>query len=350
MPALAPCALNVALILFALAAWATGVNVAVAMSVAVLVGGAVQLAMQQRPLGRTGFAWRGDWALGDPGVKRVGRLMLPTVLGAAVYQINIVLITLLASFLPVGSISYLYYADRLVQLPLGVVAQAVSTAALPNLSALAADRDEAGFAKTLDSALGFSMFLALPATAGLLALSQTIIATLFGHGEFDRTAVLASSEALLAFGVGLPAIAFYRPLVSAFYALENSRTPVRIAILCMVVNVLAGWGLMQGMAHAGLALAVSIAAWLNGALLTVALSRKLGRTPGLTRSVGLSLVLSVALYAGVRLTAGWGWPALVIIPAWAVAYIGAARALGVEEAHMAVGFARRLRDKVRRRG
>ena len=143
-PALAPCALNISLIGSALIGYFTGNSVALFMAWGVLIGGVLQWLLQQPYLKRIGLSWRGKRSLDDPGVKRMGKLMLPTVLGAAVYQINVALGTLLASFLPVGSVSYLYYADRLVQFPLGVFGIAVGTAALPSLAALCVDGREQG--------------------------------------------------------------------------------------------------------------------------------------------------------------------------------------------------------------
>lgn len=144
-------------------------------------------------------------------VARMGLLMLPTVFGAAVYQLNILLGTLLASFLPVGSVSYLYYADRLVQFPLGVFGIAVSTAALPSLAKLAAKNEMKEYDKALSLALGLTLFIALPAAAGLVALAQPVIALLFERGAFTAEAVTATAQALVAYSAGLPFIALSPP-------------------------------------------------------------------------------------------------------------------------------------------
>ena len=168
----------------ALAAVWLGLSVPYLLAVGVLVGGALQLLMQVPYLRRFGFAWRGAWSWRHQGVLRTGRLMLPTVFGAAVYQVNILLGTVLASLLTAGSISWLYYADRLVQFPLGVFGVAVSQAALPSLSGLAAEDDMAGFQDALNASLRLTLFICLPATAGLVALAWPIVDVLFGRGAF----------------------------------------------------------------------------------------------------------------------------------------------------------------------
>ena len=338
-PALAPCVLNVTLIVAALAGYWSGGDVAVAMSWGVLVGGVLQWVAQQWALRSRGFSWHGPWAWKHQGVQRVGRLMLPTVFGAAVYQINILLSTLLASFLPVGSVSYLYYADRLVQFPLGIFGIAVGTAALPSLARLAADKAMDDFRQALDSALGLTVFIAFPSSAGLIALAGPIIQLLFERGAFAADAAASTSAALVAYGAGLPAIALVRPLVSAFYALEDTKTPVKIAFVCMVVNVGLGYALMQNMAHVGLALAVSISGWLNAGLLLFFLFRQIGNFCArtvftLTVSFGLSLCIGL----GAWMSTAWGMVlALGLIPAWVAGYLVLGSVLRMSEARMLLG-------------
>ena len=197
-PALAPCVLNVCLIATGLGAVFLHLSVPHALAWAVLVAGVLQWLLQQPFLRGIGFSWRGPWAWRDPGVVRAARLMVPTLFGAAVYQLNIVLGTVMASFLAEGSISYLYYADRVVQFPLGVFGVAVSTAALPSLAALAVQGEGEEFKRTLNAGLKLSLFICLPATAGLLALSEPVTRLLFGRGAFDPAAVAATSQAMMA--------------------------------------------------------------------------------------------------------------------------------------------------------
>lgn len=341
-PAFAPCLLNIGFITFGLAGWALGWNVAYCLAWGVLASGLGQWLFQQPYLARVGFSWRGKWRWKDPAVLRMGRLMLPSVFGSAVYQINLLLGTLLASFLPVGSISYLYYADRLVQFPVGVFGLAVSTAALPSLSRLCAQGRMDEFESVVRSAMRLSLFISLPAMAGLIALAGPLIGLLFGRGAFGPEAVHSTAAALVAYGVGLPAIALVRPLVGAFYALEDTRTPVLVATLCVAVNVLLGWTLMGAMAHVGLALAVSVASFVNVGLLSLLLRR---RTSFWALQPGPALkcmAASLAIGLGAWATSGTHLAWALLIPFWAALYFGLARLLGLEEARM-------LLDAVHRR-
>ena len=333
-PALAPTVLNVSLIGSALIGHFFGLNVAYSMAYGVLVGGAGQLLLQQPFLASTGFSWRGPWAWKNKGVARLGLLMLPTVFGAAVYQINILMGTLLASFLPVGSVSYLYYADRLVQFPLGVFGIAVSTAALPSLAKLAAKGEFEEYDKALTLSLGLTLFIALPAAAGLIGLATPVISLLFERGAFTAEAVVATSKALIAYSVGLPFIALSRPLVAGFYALEDTKTPVKIAVVCLIVNVGAGVLLMQTMAHVGLALAVSISSFLNFGCLHVLLARKRRKALLPTASALKTLILSVLIGIGAYVTASWHPWWLLLIPVWVALYVGLAYLFRMNEARM----------------
>lgn len=345
-PAFAPCLLNIGFIAAALIGWHMGWNVAYALAWGVVASGLAQWLFQQPFLARLGFSWRGPWRWMDPAVLRMGKLMLPSVLGSAVYQINLLLGTLLASFLPVGSISYLYYADRLVQFPVGVFGLAVSTAALPSLSRLAAAGQMDEFQGVIRSSMRLSLFISLPAMAGLIALAAPLIGLLFGRGAFGSEAIHATATALVAYGVGLPAIALVRPLVGAFYALENTRMPVLVAAFCVVVNIVLGFVLMQFMAHAGLALAVSIASYANVGLLSWLLRRRLGQWPmelaPTLKCAAASLVMGLGAWA----TAGTHYVWALLIPAWAVAYFGLARLFGLSEARqLAEALGRRLRRR-----
>lgn len=345
-PAFAPCLLNIGFIVSALIGWHMGWNVAYALAWGVLASGLAQWLFQQPYLARLGFSWRGPWRWLDPAVLRMGRLMLPSVLGSAVYQINLLLGTLLASFLPVGSISYLYYADRLVQFPVGVFGLAVSTAALPSLSRLAAADQMDEFQAVIRSSMRLSLFISLPAMAGLMALAAPLIGLLFGRGAFGPEAINATASALVAYCVGLPAIALVRPLVGAFYALENTRLPVLVAAVCVVVNLALGYTLMQFMAHAGLALAVSVASYVNVGLLAWLLRRRLGQWPMQLAPTLKCAAASLLMGLGAWATAGTQFVWALLIPAWALVYFGLARAFGLSEARqLAEGLGRRLRRR-----
>jgi putative peptidoglycan lipid II flippase len=346
-PAFAPCILNIGFIAAALIGWKLGANVAYALAWGVLVSGLGQFLFQQPFLLRLGFTWRGPWRWLDPAVLRMGKLMLPSVLGSAVYQINLLLGTLLASYLPVGSISYLYYADRLVQFPVGVFGLAVSTAALPSLSRLAAAGDMDEFRGVIRTSMRLSLFISLPAMAGLIALATPLIGLLFGRGAFGPQAVAATAGALVAYGVGLPAIALVRPLVGAFYALENTRMPVLVAAFCVLVNIVLGFTLMQFFAHIGLALAVSTASYLNVGLLSLLLRRRLGHWPmqlaPTLKCAAASLLMGGMAFAASGTHLLWA----ILIPVWAVVYFILAGLFGLSESRQLVGaLGRRLRRRI----
>ncbi|MFP4672543.1 MAG: murein biosynthesis integral membrane protein MurJ [Desulfohalobiaceae bacterium] len=333
-PALAPALLNVVLILGALLGLAWGWSLPYVLAWGVLAAGLAQLLFQLPFMARQGFVWRGAWSWRHPGVRRIGLLMLPTVLGAAVYQINILVNTMLASLLVQGSISYLYYADRLVQFPLGVFGVALSTAALPSLSSLVSAGREQEFTQTLNMTLGLNLFISLPAAAGLIGLAEPLIQTLFARGEFGEPAVAATAWALVGYSLGLPAFCCVRSLVSAFYALQDTKTPVLVASLCLVLNICLGLLLMQFIAHTGLALAVALSSWANILLLGYFLGRKKGTWFLLEGKFWGMAGLSLALGLGTFGTSSWGWPSLVLIPVWAGAYLLLALALGMPEARL----------------
>jgi putative peptidoglycan lipid II flippase len=347
-PAMATSELNTVLILGALASLVLKVEPSIGLAWSVLAGGLGQWFMQQPYIRRRNLRWIGPWSWRDKGVSRMARLMLPTTFGAAIYQLNIMLSTLLASFLPQGSISYLYYADRLVQFPLGLFGAAVGTVALPSLAKLAAAGQIKEFTESLNSSIRLTAFICLPAAAGLIGLATPMVAVLFGRGAFTHAAALATSRALLAYGVGLPAFACVRPVVAAYFALGDTKTPVWVGAVCLVVNIGLGATLMFPLAHSGLALASSISSWVNFLLLAKLLKRRLGSNwvkPGRTTwvSLGLSLLIGVASYAFSGIGA---WSLVLIIPLAAV-YMALAYALRIEEAVMLGEFlGRRLTKKI----
>lgn len=348
-PAVAPCILNLGLIIAGLSAMALGWDVALALAWGVCLAGLGQWMLQQPYLRRFGLSWRGPADLRHPGVKRVGKLMLPTVFGAAVYQINILIGTLLASLLTAGSISYLYYADRLVQLPLGVFGVALSTAALPSLSQLYASQDHDGFRRTLNTTLSMTLFVCLPSAAGLAGMSLPIIDAVFGRGAFGDEAVRATAWALVGYSLGLPAFACVRPLLSAFYAMEDTRSPVLVAALCLVINVALSLLLMRHLAHVGLALATALSSWVNVLFLGAILRRRLGPWlavgPQLARMTALSAVLGGAALG----TSLLGKTALLLIPGLAALYGLTALKWNIDEARMTWQLITKLRQTYQRR-
>lgn len=207
-------------------------------------------------------------------VRLLGRRILPVVFGASLYQINLLIGTILATYISDGAVSYLYYADRVTQLPLGVVGVAVGTALLPLLSRQlkAGQLNEAHASQ--NRGLEFSLLLTLPAAAACLIIPEALIRVLFERGAFGAEATLATAAALQAYAVGLPAYVLIRVLTPGFFAREDTSTPVRIAALSMVVNIVLNLIFMRFWGHVGIALASALSAWLNTALLAVVLHRR----------------------------------------------------------------------------
>ncbi|GAB6094625.1 murein biosynthesis integral membrane protein MurJ [Desulfatiferula olefinivorans] len=311
-PALSPVLLNVVMILALL----IGVRLSddpvfriKALAWGVIVGGLVQLILQIPFLIRLGYRFRGP--LFHPGLIRIGRMMLPSVLGAGVYQVNIVVGTVLASLLIEGSISWLYYADRVFQFPLGLFAVSMGTAVLPTLSRQAAMDDLEGLKDTFARGLSFVFFITLPACAGLVALSEPIVGVLFLRGEFGPADLVMTARALVFYALGLCAVSAVRIAAPVFYARHDARTPVTVAIVAILGHVVLSVLLMGPMGHAGLALATSLSALINAALLVRALRRALGPLGG--RAIALSFCRSLAgalsMGLGVYGLAGYLFPA-----------------------------------------
>ncbi|NQT10719.1 MAG: murein biosynthesis integral membrane protein MurJ [Desulfobacteraceae bacterium] len=275
-PALAPVFLNIAMIcsVFFISPYMS--DPVTGLAIGVLIGGVLQLALQIPFLIKKGLYFLQRVKIFHPGLKRIGLLMLPAVFGAAVYQINILVSTLLASLLPEGSVSYLYYADRLVQFPLGIFAIATATAILPSISRQASSGDLEAVKDTFAHAMKLVLFITIPSMVGLIILREPIVALLFKRGVFDSKATQLTAYALLYYGIGLWAFSGVRIVVSTFYALQDTRTPVRMAVISIIANIVLGIILMGPLAHGGLALATSLASMLNFGLLIRALKIKLG--------------------------------------------------------------------------
>ncbi|MCX7634626.1 MAG: murein biosynthesis integral membrane protein MurJ [Syntrophales bacterium] len=275
-PALSPVVLNISMIVCALALKDLFAEPIFALAVGVMIGGVLQLVMQWPFLIRLGVRLRPNFSFRHPGVRRIGALMLPAAFGAAIYQINIFIATILASLLPEGSVSYLYYADRIVELPLGVFAIAVGTAALPSLSTQAAKGDIEDFKRTVSFSLRLILFITLPATAALIVLRQPIISVLFQRGAFDAAATVKTADALLYYTLGLWAFSTIRVVVSAFYSLQDTRMPMKAAVVALVINAVSSVVLMFPLQHGGLALATSLASAVNVTMLFLVLRRRIG--------------------------------------------------------------------------
>jgi putative peptidoglycan lipid II flippase len=302
-PALAPVFLNLAMIAALLFIAPSMKTPTVGLAIGVVVGGVLQLVLQIPFLLNRGMHLGLKWELNHPALKRIGALMVPTIFGSAIYQINQLVGTLLASLLREGSVSYLYYADRLVQFPLGVFAIAISTAVLPSLSREAAHGDVEGLKGTLSHALRLTMFITIPAMIGLIVLREPIIRLLFQRGAFSVTATFMTARALLYYSLGLWAFAGLRVFVSAFYSLQDTKTPVKAAVIAMLLNIIFSIILMNTpLEHGGLALALSLASSLQLLMLIFLLRKRLGGVEGrsvfisMARSFLAALIMGVCIY------------------------------------------------------
>jgi putative peptidoglycan lipid II flippase len=273
VPAFTPVLLNVCLIGSALWLAPLMEQPVVALAWGVFVAGVVQFLFQLPFLARLGLLPRFTPAPKDTGVRRVVKLMVPALFGVSVTQISLLIDTLIASFLQDGSISWLYYSDRLMEFPLGVLGVALATVILPSLSRKHANESVEGFSDTIDWALRWALLLGLPAAVGLFVLSGPMIATLFQSGVFDATDVGMSQRSLMAYSLGLLPFILIKVFAPGFYARQDTRTPVRIAVIAMAANIVLNLVLVFPLAHAGLALATTLAAGLNALLLYRGLRR-----------------------------------------------------------------------------
>ncbi|MFO7569908.1 MAG: murein biosynthesis integral membrane protein MurJ [Smithellaceae bacterium] len=276
-PALSPVMLNTAMILCAFILKDYFAQPITALAIGVLIGGFLQLALQWPFLLKFGFRFKFRFNWTHPGLQQIGLLFIPAVFSGAINTINVFVGTILATLQPAGSVTYLFYADRIMELPLGVFAIAVGTATLPSFSKHVA----LGHLGELKSSIAFSLritlFLIIPAMVALLALSMPVISVLFQRGAFDARAALLTGQALFCYSLGLWAFAITRIFISSFYSLQDSKWPMRAAIITFAVNLAASLMLMGPLKHNGLALANSLAAMVNVAVLAFILRRKIGR-------------------------------------------------------------------------
>jgi len=299
-PALSPVFLNLAIIGAALFISPFLKHPVTGLAIGVLIGGGLQLCLQIPFLIKKGLFFWEKAPFFHPGVKRIIILMGPAVLGAAVQQINIFIGTLLASLLPDGSISYLYYADRLVEFPLGILAISLSVAVLPTFSRQASGKNLSEWKNTFAYAMNLTFFITLPAMVGLMILSHPIITLLLQHGEFNPQATVFTAQALVYYSTGLWAFSAVRILLSAFYSLQDTKTPFKVATISVTANILLSIALMGPLLHCGLALATALASMVNFVLLTYCLRKKIGAIGGkkIIESVAKSMVCSVAMGIG----------------------------------------------------
>lgn len=274
IPAFTPVLLNLALVTVAWF-WAPHASTpVVVLAWGVLIGGAAQLILQWPYLKKTGLLPIPKLGFSDPGVRRVMKLMVPALFGVSVAQLSLLIDNFFASFLPAGSISWLYYSDRLTYLPLGVIGVAIATVVLPNLSRDHSTKSIERYSATLDWALRVVVVIGIPAAIGLLTLAGPLLSTLIQHGKFDAFDVVMARKSLMAYSIGLPGFMLVKVLASAFYSKQNIKTPVKIAAAAMGLNLVLNIILIHPLAHAGLALSTSIAALFNATFLLVLLLKQ----------------------------------------------------------------------------
>ena len=243
------------------------------LSVSVFIAGVVQFLWLYWVCGRTNINLRLGLPVLTDDVKKVLKLMIPGAIGAGVMQINLLVDMILASLLPTGSLSYLYYADRLNQLPLSIFGVAIGTALLPPLSRYWRKGDVEKALQTQITALEIALQLTVPAAIGLIVLSHLLIKLIFGHGHFTATDVAATAPTLAAFALGLPAYVVGKVFSTTYFAREDTTTPVKAAVICVVSNFIMNLIFMKWFLHIGMALATSLSAWINVIILGALLKR-----------------------------------------------------------------------------
>ena len=322
VPAVTPVFLNLSLIAAATVAAPWFEEPAFALAWGVFTAGVVQLLFQLPFLKRLELLPRPRWDTAHPGVRQILKLMVPALFGVSVSQVNLLLDTVLASFLPTGSVSWLYYSDRLAELPLGVFGIAIATVILPSLSADRAAAREERFTLTLDWAVRTVLLVAVPATAALLVLAEPILITLFQYGELSPRDVAMAGYSLRAYALGICAFMLIKVLAPGFYARQDMVTPVRIGIRAMMANMVLNIAfvvplmLYLDLGHVGLALATSVAAYLNAGLLWRGLRREgvyrfdpAWRVflPRLLAATAVMVGLVLWLSPGAQAWLAWGW-------------------------------------------
>jgi len=249
-------------------------NAGYALAWSTLVGGILQFLWLAWDLSRAGLSLRLRRPLINDKLRRLFRLVLPAALGAGASQVNLMVGLILASLLPAGAVSYLFYADRINQLTVGVVGAAIATALLPTLAGQLARDNHAAARYTQNRAMEFGLLLALPSSVALLVIPFPIISILFQRGEFDLQTSRATADALFAYALGLPGFVLSRTLTPSFHARQDTKTPVLIALVSIAVNVGLSLALLKTLGHVGLALATAVAANVNTLLLMVVLHRR----------------------------------------------------------------------------
>ena len=300
IPALTPALLNVALIAAAVVLAPRLEQPVMALAIGVFIGGVLQFLVQFAAVRKLGVLGRLRINFAHAGVRKILTLMGPAIFGVSVAQINLMIDTMIASLLTTGSISWLYYSDRLVEFPLGVFGIALATVVLPSLSRHHVDGDPRGFSATLDWALRLVVIISLPAACGLAFLAEPMLSTLFQYGALNEHDVVMAGRSLVAYASGLTAFILVKILAPGFYARQDTRTPVKIGVIAMCANIVLNLVFVFPLAHAGLALATAIAAYINALLLLHALRKNgfyqpLGGWGGFSARVAAALAVMLAV-------------------------------------------------------
>jgi len=298
IPAFTPALLNISMIVCGYFLSPYFAEPIFALAISVAIGGMLQLGFQLPYLAKIRMLPMPSIRWHDSGVRRVIFLMLPAIFGVSVQQVSLLLNTLFASWLPSGSMSWMNYADRLMELPAGVLGVALGTILLPSLSKLRSANDQAAYSSMLDWGLRLCFLLSVPAAVALAVISEPIISTLFMSGKFNAHDVMMTGRSLMAYSVGLIALIAIKILAPAFYAKQDVVTPVKIGVLTLIITQLLNIILIGHMAHAGLALALSLGACFNVLMLYIGLRRQkiYSPRPGWLKFI-LKLMVSVLLMA-----------------------------------------------------
>lgn len=359
LPSLSPLLLNVGMILGTLLLGSYFNQPVYGLAAGVLIGGVAQLLLQYPVLLRYRVRLRPDFRFaGDAALRRIACLMLPGLAGVAIYQINVIVTRLLASFLPQGSVSYLYYGQRLFEFPQGIFIVSLAQAVLPMMSRHAADGDDVAFRDSLQFAFSLMVVFTLPAIFGLIICARPVYSLFFMGGEFDLKALEATSMTLIYYAPGLLFVGLSRVAAQTFFALKDTRTPVLVSFWTLVINALLGYLLMGPLRHLGLALALSLASGFNALLLIILLRRRLG--PFIRRSLLKPLWGVVPATAGMLIVAtpiihlcDWTLPGAVMqkslilflsVAAGGIVFLGLCLLLKVEEVSRGWQLLRRRRN------
>ena len=302
IPAVAPAMLNITIIAAVLLLAPGMEQPIIAVAIGVAIGGLVQFAFQLPSFFKNGYSLTPQYDFRHPGLKKISILILPATMGMAVAQINIFISTILASYLAEGSITYLYYSMRLIQFPIGIFGVAMGMAVLPTLSEHAVKGDFDSLRSDFSFALRLLFFMTIPAMAGLIALREPIVNMLFQRGKFDYAATIGTSQALLFYSLGIWAMVGVRIVTVSFYSMQDTRTPVKVAVIALLTNIILSLIFLGPLQHSGLALANAIASSVNFTALFFMLRKKLGRVEG--RKIAASFI-KISTASAVTGLMGW---------------------------------------------